>query len=61
MTRAAISSFDVTWYALRRERCSGLPTSVENATAPLWAPHGYQRVYLYGAPWLRGLGARVTP
>jgi hypothetical protein len=59
MTRAAISSFDVKWGALRKRCSSGLPTSVENATAPLWVLHGYLRqrkaVYLYGTLWLRGL------
>jgi hypothetical protein len=64
MTRAAISSFDVKWYALRRKGCSGLPTSVENATPPLWELHGYllrrEPRYLYGA-LATPLRARVTP
>jgi hypothetical protein len=64
MTRAGLSSFDVKWYALRRKGCSGLPMGVENATAPLWALHGYllrrEPRYLYGALATR-LRARVTP
>jgi hypothetical protein len=59
MTRAAISWFDVKWGALPERCSSGLHTSVDNATAPLWVLHGYLRqrgaVYLYGTLWLRGL------
>jgi hypothetical protein len=62
MTSAAISTFHVKWGPLRCS--SGLPTSVENATAPLWALHGYllrrEPRYLYGA-LATPLRVRVTP
>jgi hypothetical protein len=64
MRRAGLVTFDVKWGALRKRCSSGLPTSVENATAPLWALHGYllrrEPRYLYGA-LATPLRVRVTP